>query len=380
MLFEKLHIVNFRSITDLVVDMRYPDKSPRNVARRSDWVYFDNGPKRRALPVMALYGANASGKSNVIQAISRLRKTVVHASPIPPHKYMPNRLNPTQQPTRLAITFTDKATRYHYGIVYDATGLLREWLTANGRVIFSLRAPDTPPNRSPHLTAQAQKRTSSVYIKRAYRFFQDLQLFDIQFQSTLLPSAIEHLAKVTHQTIEETAEALIQFAGQLDASILNLTVTPDDKGPQLTATYQAIDGQTVDFAFFKDESEGTQRLLLLIATILIALHRGAPLFADEIARSIHPIVMREVLSFFKQKRLNPNCAQLFFTTHMTDILDDQILALPEVALLTKTLRRGTQMIRVSDLKRDPDNAIRSLKTFKDNYMAGYYRGVPYPAL
>ena len=82
---------------------------------------------------------------------------------------------------------------------------------------------------------------------------------------------------------------------------------------------------------------------------------------------------------FKKRRHNPLNAQLIFTTHNTDILDDSILRLSEIALVRKTVANGTLVRRLADLKDDGED-IRYVTNFRKQYLAGFYSGVPHPAL
>ena len=82
---------------------------------------------------------------------------------------------------------------------------------------------------------------------------------------------------------------------------------------------------------------------------------------------------------FKKRRHNPKGAQLIFTTHNTDILDDSILRVSEIAMVRKTTANGTLVRRLVDAKNDGED-IRNVTNFRKQYLAGFYSGVPHPAL
>jgi AAA15 family ATPase/GTPase len=103
------------------------------------------------------------------------------------------------------------------------------------------------------------------------------------------------------------------------------------------------------------------------------------LLVDELDCSLHPLLMREIVLYFKKRRFNPLGAQLIVTTHNTDILDDSILRLSEIALVRKTVANGTLVRRLIDLKNGGED-IRNVTNFRKQYLAGFYSGIPHPAL
>jgi AAA15 family ATPase/GTPase len=147
----------------------------------------------------------------------------------------------------------------------------------------------------------------------------------------------------------------------------------------INTRHQDIAGNPVVLNFIKHESGGTQRLAGLIGLILHALKTGGVFLVDELECSIHPLLMREIVLLFKKRRHNPKGAQLIFTTHNTDILDDSILRLSEIALVRKTVANGTLVRRLVDVKNDGVD-IRNDTNSRKQYLAGFYSGVPHPAL
>jgi len=116
----------------------------------------------------------------------------------------------------------------------------------------------------------------------------------------------------------------------------------------------------------------------LVGAFLYALKTGGVIFVDELDRSLHPLLMRELVMLFKKRIYNPNGAQLVFTTHNTDILDDSILRLSEIALVRKNLHNGTMIRRLVDLKNEGED-IRNVTNFRKQYLEGYYSGIPHPS-
>jgi len=117
----------------------------------------------------------------------------------------------------------------------------------------------------------------------------------------------------------------------------------------------------------------------LIGLALHALKTGGVLLVDELECSLHPLLMREIILLFKKHRHNPKGAQIIFTTHNTDILDDSMLRLSEIALVRKTTANGTLIRRLVDIKNDGED-IRNVTNFRKQYLDGFYSAIPRPAL
>lgn len=161
---------------------------------------------------------------------------------------------------------------------------------------------------------------------------------------------------------------------------LNLPSQPDNislRDDILSVDYiysyhKDIDGNDVKFKF-TEESEGTQIIAGLLGIFLSALDRGATLVIDELERSLHPLLLTEVIRLFKDKRYNTNNAQLIFTAHNTDILDADLLRVSEIAVVKKNIKEGTVLTRVSAFE-----GIRNVTNFRKQYLNGAFSGIPHP--
>lgn len=137
--------------------------------------------------------------------------------------------------------------------------------------------------------------------------------------------------------------------------------------------HKDIDKNEVEFDFRREESLGTNTLAGILGPILMALHTGSVLCIDELERSIHPLVLREIIKMFKSKRYNKNNAQLIFTAHNTDILDDEILRVSEIAFTSKKIEKGTVIRKASSFK-----DVRNTDNFRKRYLNGEFSSIPFP--
>ena len=111
----------------------------------------------------------------------------------------------------------------------------------------------------------------------------------------------------------------------------------------------------------------------LIGMLLFALDNGNVIILDELALSLHPLLTYELVKLFKDKRYNTKNAQLIFTTHNTDILDNDLLRISEIGIINKTLTSGSTIQRVSDFE-----GVRNVTNFRKQYLHGTYTGIPFP--
>ena len=137
--------------------------------------------------------------------------------------------------------------------------------------------------------------------------------------------------------------------------------------------HQDAEGNEVEFDFTTEESSGTQIVAGLLGIFLAALKTGGTVIVDELDRSLHPLLLIELVRLFKEKRYNEHNAQLIFTAHNTEILDVDILRISEVGIVRKTQQEGTELVRLSDFE-----GVSNLASFRELYLNGQFAGIPFP--
>ena len=235
-------------------------------------------------------------------------------------------------------------------------------------------------------------------VSRVYAQFARLLVFE-DFSN--FPTLLDEYCRCSKQDRETALREIVSLLRNLDSDIRGMALveesfdskTPgrfdfrrvdsdsETNGTGLSVLSRHFDseGKEVLFRFFAEESAGTIRLASLLCLMLISLCTGMPLFADEFDRSLHPILVAALVRLFTDRKRNPQGAQLVFTTHCTELLDNSILRLSEVAIASKTLHAGTKVRRLADLKNAGED-IRNVTDFRRNYLAGFYSGIPYPTI
>lgn len=422
-------IKNFRSILELKLDFSYGEgKAPNGYQEQEILPFIEAGNRYRLVPCMAFFGANASGKTNLLKALAVLRHLVV-SGPKLSEFFEPNLLNKKFSDTTFAVEFLLDGECFEYSVNYNAREFLEEALKKNGKLLYTVNRLKADFSQQIISETYSREKLSDILrvecsdgegrqtkpflnrIGRSYRglnsdlsnafgfFAKSLNLL-VNSETVLLPIAVEYLASTFNGNEEAALREITDFVRRLDIDIAAIDIVQkeiaadEDDQPGITRINQATgakhallittthkdsSGKLTLLDFIKHESAGTQRLAGLVGLVLHALKTGSVLLVDELECSLHPLLLREIVMLFKTRRHNTKGAQLIVTTHNTDILDDAILRLSEIALVKKTLANGTLVRRLVDAKKEGED-IRNVTNFRKQYLAGFYSGVPHPAI
>ena len=129
-----------------------------------------------------------------------------------------------------------------------------------------------------------------------------------------------------------------------------------------------------EFDFMEDESNGTKRFFALAGVILVALKTGRTMVVDEIECSMHPNLVRKLVELFQSPKANNKGAQLIFATHDSTLMDQTLLRRDQIWLVEKNKNGASQLRSLYDFA--PDERPRNTEAFQRNYLAGRYGGVP----
>lgn len=420
-------IRNFRSFVDMTLDFRFAEgKAPNGYKEWDTLPFLAAGKDTRLVPCMALFGANASGKTNVIRALDALQRAVTDKAV---DTYEPNKLHDRQGPTTFELTFMIAEDEFVYALEYDGSEVLREELVKNGKTHYAVtRQKGRFPPAICHENYPAEKLQSILdvecsdgqgrqiftFLSRVGRSYQgldhDVRNVFLELDGGLLvfgdssigfPSAVDNLTGYCGGDQAQALAEIVDLVRKLDIDIKDIVLRRElvEKDSRLINVfyrevpgknqYETVEigtlhadkqGGSVTFDFMEEESEGTQRLAGLAGLFLFALKGGHTLVIDELGCSLHSLLLRELLRLFKDKRYNvKGKAQLVFTTHNTDILDDEILRVSEVAIVRKTVQSGSLIKRIADFKREGRD-VRNVTNFRKQYLDGFYSGVPHPAV
>ena len=158
-----------------------------------------------------------------------------------------------------------------------------------------------------------------------------------------------------------------ELKSMLNPSLLEQINGTTQKTALVTHSSDGSKGVELDIV---DESTGTKQFFELTPSLLAALSNSGLVFIDELDASLHPVLLKELVSLFRDKRSNPYGAQLVFTAHDVTLLDEGYLRRDEIWLTEKGEDGGTSLYPLSDCSPRNDESLMG------GYLVGRYGGVP----
>lgn len=361
------------------------------------------------LQVAGIYGANAAGKSNVLDAL-RFMQTAVTAShrqwrPEGPIPHEPFVLDPAwrSRPSKFAIDFLLDELHFQYGFELNAEIVLREWLYAfpnkRRQTWFARDKQQFTFGRSlkgPNRTIQGLTRSNSLFLSAAaennhpslgpiYGWLAGGLLFTKRDEDNARLAAIaERLARGDQEITEILGLVRLADLGIVDvrsrplvgmASYVAILLEPEKmESLAKLELYHRSQGEPVALSITQ-ESRGTLAWLSLVGPILNALKNGAVLCIDELDSSLHPLLATVAIKIFESPDQNKNRAQLIFNTHDTALLGNLLphpsLRRDQIWFVEKDEEGATKLYPLTDFKP------RNLENLERGYLQGRYGAVPF---
>ncbi|ENY7295097.1 ATP/GTP-binding protein [Campylobacter coli] len=355
------------------------DEQVLSMMASKDNTFFDshtNGDKKLALlKSSVIYGANASGKSNIIKALAIMKKIVISSAngqrgdklPIIPFLLG----NEDNKSTKFEIIFIQNDTKYQYGFILNSEKILEEWLLVFGE------------------SNRAQKWFERIYNEKeekynysfGAKFLGSKQLWEnstrdnalflsvaIQLNNEQLKPVFDFFLKyirvtctdswndgqeVTIDILRQDKQKIISYLKRADLDIEDIVVeetelnktnlmqenipqeikqmmqTDLEKGARLKKTdiktiHTNQQGKQILFDMLELESQGTQKFFKLIGPWVEALEQGYTIVVDELNTHLHPLMTKFLVNLFHNEDLSKSNAQLIFTTHDTSILNQDV--------------------------------------------------------
>jgi len=387
----------------------------------------------RALKVAALYGANASGKSNLLRAfhlfVEFVRRSAGIGSanarvPVSPFLHVTN-WEGAPPPSRMEIVLVDDGVQYRYG--FSATGIqvTEEWLYrkelarkyAREIELFvryqqgdrDVIEPSPAFEKADRVIVEKTRRNalflstaSMLAVPEAMRIVQNC--FD---RMTVFTADNDSMNVLTSKMIVENRfrDQILSFLRHTDETIDRIEIEKKD----VITDFTAMIGKSVGDAFVLEpkvylknpdggsygqalplesiSSRGTFKAFRLAGPMFEALGTGGVMLVDELDCRLHPMLVRQIIRMFNSKVSNPHDAQLIFNTHDTNLLNDKVYS--EDRKKNENLLRRDQIYFV---ERDGDYAshlysliefakggktIRADASYEKDYLNGLYGSIPY---
>lgn len=373
----------------------------------------DSEASLEAVPVVGIFGANASGKSNAVKALIYLHNMVGssdrESEPGRGIRRQPFRLAPevSAQPSSYAVDLQVEGVRHTYGATLNDREILEEWLYSyprgKKRIIFERNRQDfrwgEESGRSairklaeivaptalflsvsarfePHGTARGRDDTSASMHSTFTWLWQKMSTV-----GTTVPRLRQQAADIAEWLTEneDRRSMIIDLVRAADIGLQNI-VTPSPTDGSLfeyPGRVQFLHQGTSDDALLdiSDESSGTLRFLALTGRATEVLDTGGLLLVDEIDASLHPLLTASLVRLFQSPTVNKKGAQLVFTTHDATLLGsidgEDVLRRDQVWFTSKGDDGASDLFPLAEFKprRQGENRLK-------RYLNGSYGAIP----
>ena len=364
---------------------------------------IDNG---EYLKVSAIYGANASGKTNVLQAFVYMKKRILVSddskknSPIDEENVYSFMIN--NDPIALEVEILAKNNKiYKYGFEVLKDTIISEWLFEK-RVnkfysIFERENNNVSmkPNKISDLVNIDERTLFLNIYSKIDRNNEDFSnVYDWFVNSTYLDLGNPNFERFINNRVslkilsdENYKKELLKFIKTFDSGIEGIKTTPDSIEAvksnngiiDIEVIHKGEKGEVKALPFYL-ESNGTRKMFHLFDFFMDALKNGMVLFVDELDAKLHPLLTRYIINLFHNSDTNKGNGQLIYSTHDTVNLNKETFRRDEIWFAEKDKDGISEIYALSDyILEDDKNAgkkVRNDATYNKDYLTGRYGAIP----
>lgn len=382
----------------------------RNIART---------PEGDFLRVVGIYGANASGKSNLLGAVGMLRALVLDSArhgqvgdalPVEPFRLDPQTVG---APSEFEIVFVQDHEQFRYGVAASRTRIEREWLyvhsgDAEEQLGFERDhdayegGPAWPRDESLesktrpgalHLSVSAAfnhpRATTMLGWFRRAKIIENTPSFWITqrlLRDKNSGATIRELVRRLDFGIDDvrlgkilwTARDVVALASFADArtDADGYDESDDVTRPSTRRVVTVRNG--VEFDLERDESAGTIKALGLAGPLVDALAHGDVVFVDELDARLHTLLAQQLVELFQDPRTNPHDAQLIFASHDTNLLTRSLFRRDQLWFVEKSRKtHASDLYSLAELRLEDGKGVRNDARYESDYLRGKYGAIPF---
>lgn len=406
-------VKNYRSIRDLqTISFKATGlKSPAGSDIDADNIVKSNGVS--LLKTVGLYGANASGKSNMLMALSyftRALSSLSIASKLLVPLYDPFLFEPTDEGCLFQIVVLLNGKKFRYGFVVnkvetalekgDSTSIIieSEWLYGNVdknmkrlflRVGNGVKENNLPTSEGMIIPT---KLPYPYTLFLAYAAAFDAKGIPEQIVSNITFHTIDNIIDkslfrdVSISIIKKSAPLFLSFLKRFNMKYDDIELIDDESYPDndysnfplnkvlLKRTIHDGNNKPLSMNLEYRESSGNKKIFDLAGILLAAFNRKNDPFLiviDEIDSNFHPSLLIKLIKMFNNPKINKNNSQLLFTSHDTNLMSPSIMRRDQFYFAEKQEDESTRLYSLADLR-----GIRNDADFAKQYLAGYYGALP----
>lgn len=374
----------------------------------------------KVLKVAAIYGANASGKSNVIKAFNFMRDNVLlsffHSHELKTGGELSNlkldafKFDNSKNPSSFEILFSINGDVYNYGFslfeeiieeeflfIRDKNVKKEKFITLFYRTKNKLEDVSEELKEVSNLTKVLGNRTLFLsfaanleisLVKTVYDWFISTRVMDYGIDNSermILNSKNSPLVKLLQDQSQK--QELEKFVKAIDLGVEGFTLIENEilspsgaeKKYQIVTYHLNIDDGSLVPVPLSNESSGTKKMISLFIPISRALQEGSTLFIDELDAKLHPLLIRYLIILFHTKENNPNNAQLIFSTHDVFSLDKSNFRRDEIWFVDKNSQGISDLYSLESYLIDDSGTSKKVRkdaSYGKDYILGKYKSIP----
>ena len=386
--FTLKNVLSFKEETTL-------DMTAINAYKEHECNLLDSGNKEKFVRVAAIYGANASGKSNICMAMDYFQGIIeesfnnvgIDDETAIQKYYEPFSFESKDENSEFQIVLIVNNYEYKYGFEYNAECIVTEWLysknlqTSRTSTIFERTTEKVQFGFS-------VKKECEVYKEQISKETLVLSFFNKLIMKTGIFKAVfsgimdtlivttdfweedkfdKLLVRIFPQVIDTDKDGLMEFLTAIDTGIQNIEYNENEKKVTFITFHKGKDGNIYPLNLFY-ESEGTLKSIMFYIHARLAILYDKSLFVDELDNQLHPLLLKFIIDLFYHSKSK---AQLIYTTHNTTLLDKKFFRRDQIWFVQKDEFGYSELVALSDFK------VRSDASFEKDYLAGVYGGIPF---
>lgn len=353
----------------------------------------DVGTKEKLLKVAAIYGANASGKSNLYLAMRYFKRIIMKSfnnvndeeDTVIRECFFPFLFDDNKDNSEFQIVVVVEDDEYRYGFEYNEDCIVTEWLYKKS--MKTNRTITVFERTTEHVAfGPSIRKECDVYKEQipgetlVLSFFNRLRLKNTVFQIVyreimkiaVVPMEFEKNKKnfqnVLPGVIDHEKEKLVRFLSAIDTGICDISYDNEEEEETYFYTYHVgKDGKFYQLDLW-DESDGTIKSVMFFLWARSAISKHGVLFVDELNMKLHPLLLKFMIDLFYEPDVS---AQLIYTTHDTTLMDKKFFRRDQIWFVQKDENGYSELSSLSDFKVRPD------ASFEKDYLAGVYGGIPF---
>lgn len=353
---------------------------------------IDIGMKEKFLKVAAIYGANASGKSNLYLAMdyfqSIIRKSLnnvgIDAETAIDEYYFPFSFEEDEENSEFQIVEILDGFEYTYGFEYNAECVVSEWLY---RKSLKTNRQATIFERTTEIAVfgPAVRQECDLYKEQipaetlVMSFFNKLKLKTDIFRNVyagIMNTVVVYsefwenqsfLERELPEMLFDQKKELLEFLNAIDTGIQDITYEENGQKAEFYTEHKGRDGKDYTLNLLS-ESEGTIKSIILFIVARKVIFNNKSMFVDELNIKLHPLLLKFVIDLFYNQNSE---AQLIYTTHDTTLMDKKFFRRDQIWFVQKDEYGYSTLSALSDYK------IRADASFEKDYLAGVYGGIPF---